>query len=106
MNTTNQEKICKKCAKPISAGTEIKIEEVLETHEHYIQGSSRWNRAKYIYSPARTAIYYFCPECYENVEQETIRRAKKQDRWEWIMAGLLILIGLTLMVALIWTRNK
>ena len=99
------QKFCQKCEKEIAQGKEIKFERVLEWEKHLIDIGSRHREAKYIYSPTRTAIYYFCPECYEKVEQETMRRAKKQDRLGWIIAGLLILIGLTLMVALIWTRN-
>jgi uncharacterized protein YlaI len=100
------QKFCQKCEKEIAQGKEIKFERVLEWDKHLIDVGNRYRATKYIYSPAKTAIYYFCPECYEKVEQEVIRRAKKQDRWEWIIAGLCILIGLVLVVALIWTRNR
>lgn len=99
-------KFCQKCEKEIAEGKETKFERVLEWEKHLVDIGSRYGRTKYIYSPARTAIYYLCPECYEKVEQEIIKRAKKQDRGEWIIAGLCILVGLVLMVALIWTRNK
>jgi len=99
------EKFCQECKQKITEGKEIKFERVLEWQEHYIAGSS-WKRGKTIYSPARTAIYYICPKCYEKIEQQIIRRAEKQDRGGWIIAVVCILVGLILMVALIWTRNK
>ncbi|KLL05357.1 MAG: hypothetical protein MRERV_1c009 [Mycoplasmataceae bacterium RV_VA103A] len=80
-----QKHYCQKCKNLIEEGKEIKVKE-----------GSNFRGYRYSYGPTNWTVYYLCPQCFQQYQEEI--KAQREKNWQQV--SLILIISLVVIAVL------